>query len=68
MTYHIVCGSDPCVCPKGPVRELTVKIDEDTRKAIEQEAGDGSIEARAARILTKHARRHKGGGKDAWMK
>ena len=41
MTYHVVCGNDPCVCPRGPVQELTVKIDEDTWKAIEQEAGGG---------------------------
>ena len=49
------------------MRELTVKIDEDTWEAIEQEAGAGSIEDRAASILTEHARRHEGGGKHDWM-
>ena len=67
MTYHVVCGNDPCVCPRGPVRELTVKIDEDTWKAIKQEAGAGSVEDRAASILTEHVRRHEGGGKHDWM-
>ena len=60
----IVCCNDPCTCSKGQVRELTVKIDKETWKAIEQEAGGGSIEDQAARILTTHARRDKGGGSD----
>ena len=51
------------------MQELTVKIDEDTRKAIEQEAGGGSIEDQAARILTAHVRfrREGGGGEHSWM-
>ena len=61
MTYHVVCGNDPCVCPSGEVQELTVKIDEDTWKTIEQEAGGGSIEDQAARILTEHDRRRSEG-------
>ena len=69
MTYCVVCGKDPCVCPRGPVQELTVKIDDDTWKAIEQEAGSGSVEDQAARILTEHVRlrREGGAGEHSWM-
>ena len=57
MPYCIICDNDPCVCPKGETREITIRIDEDTCKAIKEEAAGGSVEDRAARILTEHVRR-----------
>ena len=68
MPYCIYCNQNPCVCLRGKVKTLTVEIDEDTWKAIEQEAGGGSIEEKAARILTEHVRREGDAGPDSWMR
>ena len=38
MPYCIHCDNDLCVCPRGETREITIMIDEDTRKAIKEEA------------------------------
>ena len=47
---------------------LTVEIDEDMWKAIGQEAGGGSIEEKAVRILIEHVRRKGDAGPDSWMR
>ena len=36
MPYCIYCGNDLCVCPRGATREITIRIDEDTCKAIKE--------------------------------
>ena len=57
VTYCILCDKDPCVCPLGKTREITIRIDEDTCKAIKEEALGGTVEDQAARILTGYVRR-----------
>ena len=57
MPYCIICDNDLCVFPRGETREITIRIDEDTCKAIKEEAAGGSVEDRAVRILTEHVRR-----------
>ncbi len=54
MNYCIRCDFDPCVCIKEPMQSLTIEVDKETYKFIEQRAGSNSVGEQAARMLTIH--------------
>ena len=48
MNYCIRCDFDPCVCIKEPIQSLTIEVDKETYKFIEQRAGSNSVGEQAA--------------------
>ena len=70
MSHCIICDNDLCVCPRGDTRDITIKIDEETCKALKEEVLGGTVENQAARILTEHVRRRSDSlprDPNAWM-
>ena len=52
----IKCLYDPCVCIEEPTEGITIKVEEETCKVIEERAGSAvnAVADQAARMLTIH--------------